>query len=115
MPASGNSDPAAVRRKGMLRLLAGLGVFAAGLTIPIFVLPMFNQQLTPPGMIPLALPGAYAFSGLIELVTGVPFVEFARRWDELKGWQRGVIGTSIVLVAGFVIICIFAFIASRLL
>jgi hypothetical protein len=99
-----------VRRKGLLRFAA----FALCLTIPIFVLPYFHQQLTPPGMIPFALPGAFGLSGLIEVITGVSFFEFARRWDELKGWQRGVFGTFIVLVAGLVIITVFAFIASFL-
>ena len=114
MRALGNGGPASVRRQGLRRLLTGLGVFAAGLTIPLFILPMFHRQLAPPGMILFALPGAYAVSGLIELITGVRFVEFARRWDELKAWQRGVIGASIVLAASLVIVCVFALILSRL-
>jgi len=103
-----------IRRKGFSRFIIGLGAFAVGLTIPLFVLPYFRHQLTPTGMIPFALPGAYALSGLIELITGVDFFEFARRWDELKGWQRGIFGTFIVLVAGLLIITVFGLVASRL-
>jgi hypothetical protein len=65
-------------------------------------------------MVPFALPGAYALSGLIEFATGVSFLEFARRWDELKGWQRGIFGTFIVVIALFLILAIGGFIVSRL-
>ncbi len=65
-------------------------------------------------MIPFALPGAYALSGLVEFVTGISFFEFAARWDELKGWQRGIFGTFIVIVAMLVIISVGAFIALSL-
>ncbi len=37
-------------------------------------------------------------TNLLELVAGVPFKELAARWDSLKGWQRGVIGLSVVVV-----------------
>ena len=43
-------------------------------------------------------------AGLIEFVTGVSFIDLARRWDELKGWQRGVFGTFIVLVGGALVV-----------
>ena len=103
-----------VRRKGLFCFVIGLAVFAVGLTIPLFILPYFNHQLTPTGMIPFALPGAYALSGLIEFATGVSLFEFARRWDELKGWQRGIFGTFIVVIALFVILAVGGLIASRL-
>lgn len=89
-----------VRRNGFLRFVIGLAVFAVGMTIPMFVLPYFGHQLTPPGMIPFALPGAYALSGLLELATGISFLDLGRRWDEIKGWQRGIFGAFIVLVGG---------------
>ena len=114
MNASGSRDRTSIRRKGLLRFVIGLAVFAVGLTMPVFVLPYFGHQLTPPGMIPFALPGAYALFGLVEFGTGISFFEFAARWDELKGWQRGIFGTFIVLVAMVLIISVGAFIASRL-
>jgi hypothetical protein len=93
-----------VRRKGLLRFVIGLVVFVIGMTIPMFVLPYFGHQLTPEGMIPFALPGAYALAGLIEFVTGVSFSELARCWDELKRWQRGIFGTFIVLIGGALVV-----------
>jgi hypothetical protein len=103
-----------VRRKGLLRFVIGIAVFSVGLAIPVFVLPHFNHQLTPISMIPFALPGAYALSGLIEFVTGVSFLEFARRWDDLKGWQRGIFGTFIVVIALILIFAIGGLILSHL-
>lgn len=49
------------------------------------------------------IPGAFFLAGLIQLVSGVPFVELAERWDALHGWQRGVLGTLIVLLSAVVI------------
>jgi len=45
---------------------------------------------------------------LLELIVGVPFADMSNRWDDLKGWQRGVIGiagcgiliTIVILVMG---------------
>ncbi|MES2594479.1 MAG: hypothetical protein V4662_04035 [Verrucomicrobiota bacterium] len=96
-----------IRRKGLVKVALGLAIFGAGLAIAHIVLPYFGQQLTPPGLIPLGLPGAYALAGLIEVITGMPFLEVALRWDQLKGWQRGALGTLIVLIAATVILWIF--------
>lgn len=46
-----------------------------------------------------AIPGAAALVGLIQVVSGVPFGELAIRWESLAGWQRGVLGLIIVLLA----------------
>ncbi len=48
---------------------------------------------------------------LLELIAGVPFTELSNRWDDLNGWQRGVIGfigcgfliTLIILVMGSIL------------
>ena len=44
--------------------------------------------------------------GIVELLTGRPYQQLAEAWMALRGWQRGVIGTLIVLVAGFLIIVV---------
>lgn len=103
-----------VRKRGLRHCALWLLAFLAAMTVPLFVLPRLGVQLTPPGMIPFALPGAFALKGLLEFVTGVPFLELARRWDELKGWQRGVLGTIIVLMALVVIIGGVGLVFSRL-
>ena len=87
---------AATRRKGMVIFIMGIAVFALGLAVSI-VLTKQGFELNPHELLLLAIPGGYALSGLLEVITRVPFMDFARRWDELKGWQRGVIGTGIVL------------------
>jgi hypothetical protein len=100
-----------IRRRGFLRFLVWLGVFVVAMAVPVFLLPKLGHQLTPIGMIPFAVPGAYALTGLIEGITGITFLECARRWDELKGWQRGVFGTFIVLVGGSVVLLLFGLVA----
>ena len=103
---------AVVRRKGLLRFLGGLAAFAIGLAFAMIMLPRWGLRLGPGGLATFAIPGAYALSGLVEIVTGISFMQFARRWDDLKGWQRGVFGTFIVLLAGMVIILGVAFVVS---
>ena len=45
------------------------------------------------------VPGAFAFAGLIQFVSGVPFSELSSRWDSLAGWQRGILGIAIVVAS----------------
>ena len=57
-------------------------------------------------LIPAAIPFVYVCVGSIEWITGRPYQQLADAWMSLKGWQRGVIGTLIVLVGGFLIIVV---------
>ena len=41
--------------------------------------------------------------GLLETFSGVPCLRFSEAWEELQGWQRGVLGIVIVIVAIVVI------------
>jgi hypothetical protein len=45
-----------------------------------------------------ALPVALTMIGLGQAATGVPFRELAAQWDALQGWQRGVLGLTILAV-----------------
>jgi hypothetical protein len=98
------ADATSIRKRGLLHFALWMLAFLGAMAVPVLLLPRLGFQLSPFGMIPFALPGAFALKGLLEFVTGFPFLELARRWDELKGWQRGVLGTIIVLVALVVII-----------
>ena len=50
-------------------------------------------------------------TGLVQVVSGVPFSELSSRWDALQGWQRGVLGTLIFLGAcGLIFLGIFIFV-----
>ena len=44
-----------------------------------------------------AIPAGFALAGLLQAVTGIPFVRLATHWDALRPWQRGVLGVGIVL------------------
>ena len=99
-----------VRRKGLFKFLIGALVFAVVLGVLLQLLEYVSNLIVPIGLL---LPGAYALAGLVEFITGIPFFELARRWDSLKGWQRGVFGTAIVVMALFLIIGIGGLIASR--
>jgi hypothetical protein len=59
-------------------------------------------------LIPAAMPFVYFCIGFIELITGRPYQQLADAWMSLKGWQRGVIGTFIVMVGGVIIIFVVA-------
>ena len=50
-------------------------------------------------LIAMALPGAFMLAGLIELITGAPFSNVSEAWDGLEGWQRGVLGLVVVVLA----------------
>jgi len=43
------------------------------------------------------LPVAMLLAGVLQIVTGVPFQELNDKWDNLAGWQRGLIGISVFL------------------
>jgi hypothetical protein len=47
----------------------------------------------------MAIPAVVALTGLVELVTGSRFGELAKKWDSLKGWQRGILGTLVAMLA----------------
>lgn len=54
-------------------------------------------------LILFALPLVMAMMGFLETSSGVPFSRFSEAWDELRGWQRGVLGVAIFVVAVVVI------------
>ena len=56
----------------------------------------------------LFIPGGIALSGAVQFVTGIPFSELSSRWDSLAGWQRGIFGVFILLIATVVIVAITA-------
>jgi len=89
-----------IRLKGLKLLAIGLLVTGAIIAIANYAFGEGNWNFIGYGF---AIPGAMALVGLIQLVGGVPFGELAAKWDSLAGWQRGILGTLLVLVAGIVI------------
>lgn len=57
-----------------------------------------NSSIVKQEIIPLAVPGAYALIGLLEIITGTPFLEISKKWDSLAGWQRGILGIIVVIL-----------------
>lgn len=92
-----------IRTNGTKKFLVGsLGMVVVWLFVYFIRLQGFAP--TSITMIPLALPGAYALMGILEIVAGVPFSEIGQKWDDLAGWQRGILGTVVVIVAFALII-----------
>jgi hypothetical protein len=56
-----------------------------------------------------SLPFAFACVGFIELMTGAPYLRLAQSWMSLRGWQRGVLGTFIVVASLVIILCVVTF------
>ena len=89
-----------VRRRSLWKI--AVGAIALAIEVPVFIyledweLPTFLNRIL---MLIAALPVGIGFAGLLELISGRPFVELAKHWDSLKGWQRGIIGISAVIGA----------------
>ena len=86
-----------IRLSGLLKTVIGIiGATAAG-----FFIAWIRKQgyeLGWGGWIIFGAPGAYGASGLLELITGVPFFELSEKWDDLAGWQRGLLGLVVVIL-----------------
>jgi hypothetical protein len=83
-----------------------LGILGCLLMAGVYVAIAFAGYMpgNPFMLIPAGIPFVYVCIGLIELLTGRPYQQLADAWMALKGWQRGIIGTLIVLGGGFLII-----------
>jgi hypothetical protein len=95
----------------------GIGVIGFALMLGLFFLigMMFGYApVNPFKMIPLCIPFVYLCIGLIEVVSARPYRQLAGAWMSLKGWQRGVIGTIIVLAALVFILLGVAFVFTYL-
>ena len=62
----------------------------------------YQIQLTGPMFLGL-LPVAWFLAGVLQLVTGVPFETLSDKWDNLAGWQRGLLGIGVFLTGLFVL------------
>jgi uncharacterized membrane protein YagU involved in acid resistance len=86
-----------IRAKGAVKVV-GSGIVYAAVFVTIMKQGGFgNAAAGPFKLIAMGTPGAFALVGLFELFTGIAFSRAAEVWDSLKGWQRGVIGLSVVV------------------
>ena len=104
----GTATPPEFRKTAVKKVT--LGILGCLLMAGIYTAIAFAGYMpgNPFMLIPAAIPFVYVCIGLVELLTGRPYQQLADAWMALKGWQRGVIGTLIVLVGGFLIIVVMA-------
>jgi hypothetical protein len=62
----------------------------------------------------LGVSGVPLLSALAEMLTGIEVQRLASRWDALSGWQRGIIGTGIVVLATALFLAVAFAIATHL-
>jgi len=60
------------------------------------------------------LPVAWVLAGVLQIVTGVPFQQLSDKWDNMAGWQRGLIGVSVFL-AGLLLLAVVIFVIAVVL
>lgn len=96
-----------IRRRGLKMFAIGGSVFAAILVL-IFLLSAHGHAFSFE-IIGASLPFAFACVGFIELMTGAPYQRLAQSWMSLRGWQRGVLGTFIVVASLVIILCLVTF------
>lgn len=103
--------PTEVRRRGLK--LIGIGLVFGSVWFALMELVMVERHraVMGPG---LGLPLLPLLVGLVELVSGRHFDELSRGWDELRGWQRGLLGLVIVALATVVIVTLAGFVVVLL-
>ena len=99
----GASMGSSIRRKGFVKLAIGA---VALIAVSFFVYWLQQQGYTPNSfaLIALGTPVAIGLVGMLEVLMNRPFSEMEDWWNNLKGWQRGVLGVFVVIVAFAVLI-----------
>jgi hypothetical protein len=100
-----------IRKRGLIMFVIG-GIVFAGILCLMYWLSAHNHQFNLE-VIGASLPFVVACIGFIELVSGAPYYQLARRWMDLQGWQRGVLGTFIVLASLVIILLVVTFFVMR--
>jgi hypothetical protein len=104
------------RRRAWIKV--AIGVIGFVLMLGLFFLIGMAADYAPVNpfkMIPPSIPFVYLCIGLIEVVSGKPYRHLAAEWMNLKGWQRAIIGTIIVIVALAFILLGVAFVFTYLI
>lgn len=110
-----NDEKDRIRQSAFRKIKRG-AIATAVFVAALFVIPLTGNKFTfnPIGLGVGLVPVAWFLAGVLELTTKTPFEELSERWDNLAGWQRGLIGISvfvggvfIVLVVSFAIVRIF--------
>ena len=95
-----------VRRDALKKIKAGAVVTALYIGVLVAVsVAGYKLTFRPIAVVPGLLPVAWLLAGVLQMVTGVPFEDLSQKWDDLAGWQRGLIGISVFL-AGLLVLAI---------
>jgi hypothetical protein len=94
-----------VRSTGSIKLLGWGAVAVLGALAVYWVNLHWNRVPVGGGLVVVGIPGAFARAGLLEVISGHPFMTLASRWDQLAGWQRGVLGMIVVALAFVLMMC----------
>lgn len=98
---------AQIRKRGLRMMIVSGGLFAVNLAFLLWATSRAHSVHFP--IVGMSLPLAFALIGSIELITGAPFQKLADSWMNLRGWQRGVLGTVIVFASLAIILCLVTF------
>lgn len=101
-----------VRSKAIIKILTGGFIFACVL----YAVAIHGIGKATGGgfiLIATAIPCVPFFIGVTEFLFGVPIKQVSNKWDDLQGWQRGVLGMLIVLATfaiatGLFMVAVFA-------
>ncbi len=85
--------PGRVRRRAVKIIAVGAIIAVAWTAVVLVFFADWGRTLWGPG---LGAPAVPLLVGLVELVSGRSFAELAQSWDDLAGWQRGILGLVIV-------------------
>ena len=115
-PRSERSDDekARIRQSAFKKMKRG-AIATVVFVVALVVIPLAGYQFSfRPTFLGVALvPVAWFLAGVLELVTKTPFETLSERWDNLAGWQRGVIGIS-VFVGGCIVVFVLSFVIVRI-
>lgn len=101
-----------IRKRGLKFVAIGGGLFVLIILLLVWLSSHGHRVLFP--IVGASLPLALALIGTVELITGAPFRRLDDSWMRLRGWQRGVLGTLIVLISFAIIMCLGTLIAIML-
>jgi hypothetical protein len=85
--------PDDIRRRARWKIAAGIVLAVAWV---VFIRFLHTETTWTVRGLGIGVPAVPFLIGVLELISGRSFSDLSRRWDALKGWQRGLIGTAVV-------------------
>jgi hypothetical protein len=105
------SEPQSPRIHGLKWMALGTLAIIVAVLVSNWLLPKIGFELGIGGLFAFGACGVYFLLGLTEVITNRPFIYWAQKWMDLKGWQRGVFGTLFLLLVLAALIAIIPFVA----